>query len=120
MPHLIARHPDGYHVPLAHPDAVVEQISGELRKVRMWNEEPRNGHYHEVVDYVPVEHVDEYVARAYSNAHRDTKSGDRAWEHVEVGDAHETGDGGPVQHWHDKVPSHLSVAVVHPNSEGAK
>lgn len=117
MPHLIARHPDGYHVPLNHPEAVVEQVSGELREVRMWNDTDRNNHMHQAIDYVPVEHVDDYVARAYSNAHRDTATGDRAWDHVEVGTVHADGPGGPNQHWHDDVPADLTVTVTHPAAD---
>ena len=102
--HLIARRPDGTYVHRAHPefDQHAEEISGGLRKVTMWNESGRNNHDHAAVDYVPVEHVADYVARAYSNQHRDVESGDRAWDHVVVGDGHDAGPGGDMQHWHDE------------------
>lgn len=104
MPHLIARRPDGTYVHRDHPDFAEHavEITGELRKVTMWNDGPRNGHDHAAVDYVPVEHVEEYAARAYSNQGRDTLNGDKAWDHVEVGDAQDSGPGGDLQHWHDE------------------
>lgn len=114
MAHLIARHPDGYHVALDHPDAVVEEISGELRHVHMWNDGDRNGHHHDAHDYVPVEHLAEYVARAGSNLHRDTAGGDRAWDHVEVGDVHEDGPGGPNQHWDGRGEPYSFVPPADP------
>lgn len=104
MPHKIARHPDGTYLHREHPDfhEHAEVISGEFRKVTMWNDAARaGGVHHAAVDYVPVEHLDEYVARAYSNQHRDVANGDRAWDHVEVGDEHDSGPGGDDQHFHD-------------------
>lgn len=104
MPHLIARRPDGTYVHRDHEDfdQHAQEVSGKLRKVTMWNDDGRNGHDHAAVDYVPVEHLDEYVARAYSNQHRDVAAGDRAWDHVEVSDDHDAGPGGDMQHWHDE------------------
>lgn len=103
--HMIARHPDKTrYLHRDDPDWPVhaEEISGEYRKVTMWNNDDRNGHGHRAVDYVPVEHLDEYVAVCYSNAHRDTQAGDRAWDNVVVGEEHDAGPGGDDQHWFDE------------------
>lgn len=106
MPHLIALNPNRNSGELAfylHPsdpryaDNLVE-VSGELRTVTS-HAYDRNGYEHHSVDQVPVEHLEEYIARQYSNAHRDTASGDRAWDTVEVGTVHEDGPGGPNQLW---------------------
>lgn len=116
MSHKIAKAADGRLVPVGHVDADSEHdISGELRRVEMWNGVDRNGHYHAAVDYVPVEFVDEYVARAHSNAHRDVASGDRAWDHVTVGNVHDDGPGGPNQHWQgDGTPTPVVDSVADP------
>lgn len=94
MPHVIAKSSvTGNYVPLDHPEATHEVISGELRKVTMHNvgqqptdDGPREVH-HEAVDYVPVEHVQQYAAEARTR-----------WQDVTVGTAHESGPGGDDQH----------------------
>lgn len=101
MPHLIARNAEGSYVPVGHPDGVAEVISGQYRRVTMTSLAAAgidsDGHVqvatHQAVDYVPVEHVDEYVAGAQ-----------KTWQQVAVGVGHDSGPGGDMQHWHDETP----------------
>lgn len=92
MPHVIAKSAvTGQYVPLDHPDAAPEVISGELRKVTMDNgSDHASGIAHGAVDYVPVEHVQQYAAEARTR-----------WQSVTVGTEHESGPGGDDQHLKD-------------------
>jgi hypothetical protein len=89
MPHVIAKSTvSGQYVPLDHPEADPEIISGELRKVTMSNDDGHaSGFAHGAVDYVPVEHVQQYAAEARTR-----------WQSVTVGESHDSGPGGDDQH----------------------
>lgn len=97
MPHVIAKSTrSGEYVPIDHPDAAPEVISGELRKVTMDHDGTMHpsGYPHGAVDYVPVEHVEQYAAEARTR-----------WQSVTVGQEHDSGPGGDDQHL---------IAVDHP------
>lgn len=96
MPHVIAKsNVTGNYVPLDHPEAVPEIISGEKRKVTMRNRvvtQVADGTldvWHEAIDYVPIEHVDQYAAEARTR-----------WQEVTVDHSagHDSGPGGDDQH----------------------
>ena len=113
MPHMIARHPNGVdYIHRDHPDfyANSEVISGVFKRVTCWNDGPRNGFHHKAETYVPVEHVDAFVATCYSNQHRDTEAGDRAWDHVTVDDDL-SGWSDPQEHWHDEAGSNAAATL---------
>lgn len=97
MPYLIAKSArTGQHTTIDDPDAVVEEISGQMRKVVMRStvkEQRPDGTIletgHEAIDYVPVEHLDQYTAEARTR-----------WQEVLVEDpsVHNAGPGGDDQH----------------------
>lgn len=113
MPHLIARHPEtGNYLRRDHPEFAdhAEEISGELRKVTMFRRNAAGELVPMAIDYVPVEHVEEYRQRALSNEGR-TEKGDVAWDAVIVGDEHDSGEAGDDQHWHDVHPADVIETV---------
>lgn len=114
--HLVARDSNGNYVPLDHPDATVEQVSGELRRVHTWNDGGRQaGHIHEAETWVPVEHAQDIYDKSLSNKGRDTELGDRAWDHAEIDDEHTVAPGADHnQLWRDEIPEGVTVAKTHP------
>lgn len=98
--HVIARsNVNGHYVPLDHPEAVPEIISGTLIHVvmegtRTVTHEDGSSHSVEMKaeDYVPIEHVEEYTANARTR-----------WSEVSTPTPgqHTAGPGGEDQHLHD-------------------